>query len=76
MGYSKVIKIAPGKVRVVHQLDYQTGKPYAEDFTVESEAPGRLDWLEKQDGQIGTVNFMFTAISDQESAASVKFPDE
>lgn len=73
MGYCKVKKIADGKVKIFHQLD-SGGKAYAEDVTVESDVPGRIDYLEALDGKVGTFSFGFTPASGDTS--SIKFPPE
>ncbi len=63
MGMSKVKVIAPGKVKVLHQLNAD-GTPYAEDVTIESSVPGRLSYLESQDGKVGIFSFSFTSQFD------------
>lgn len=73
MGLVKIRKIAPGKVKFVHQLG-PDGKAYAEDVTVESDVPGRLDYFEKQDGAVGTLSFGFTPYTDVPEG--LKFPEE
>ncbi len=75
MGYSKVVDKGNGKVVIVHQLN-PDGSGYAEDVTVEVQAgvdPGRVDWLAKQDGQVGTVSVSFSPASGDFSA--LKFPE-
>ena len=74
MGYSKIIAKAPGKVRIVHQLDTD-GKPYAEDVTIEAQEgvpASRVDWTDK-DGQVGVVSWSFSPVSHDTS--SLKFPE-
>lgn len=63
MGLSKIKVVEPGKVKVLHQLNGD-GTPYAEDVTIESVVPGRLDWLESQDGKIGVFSFSFSPSGD------------
>lgn len=60
MGMSKIKVVGPGKVKAVHQLN-SDGTACAEDVTIESDVPGRLDWLEKQDGKVGVFSFSFSA---------------
>lgn len=77
MGYVKVRVIAPGKVKLVHQLDGD-GKAYAEDVTVEAQegAPAsRVDYLAQHDGKIGYANVSFSPAGGVD-ASSVKFPED
>jgi hypothetical protein len=64
MGSSKVKVIKPGEVKVLHQLN-SDGTPYAEDVTIKSSVPGRLAYLESQDGKIGVFLFSFSASSPE-----------
>lgn len=73
MGLVKVKKLAPGKVKFIHQLN-DDGTPYAEDVTVESSVPGRLDYFEKQEGKVGVVNLSFSPYDTVPEG--LKFPDE
>lgn len=73
MGYCKIKKIGPGKVRFLHQLN-SDGTAYAEDVTIESEVPGRLAYYEAQDGQVGVLNYSFSPVVGDHS--SLKFPEE
>lgn len=59
MGMSKVKVVAPGEVKILHQRN-PDGTPYAEDITITSDVPGRLDWLAKQDGTVGVFSFSFS----------------
>ena len=72
MGLSKVKKLGPGKVKFIHQLN-PDGTAYAEDVTVESDVPGRLDYFEKQDGKIGVLSFTFS--ESNPAPEGVKFPE-
>ncbi len=71
MGMSKIKVLGPGRVKAIHQLN-DDGTPYAEDVTIESDVPGRLDWLEKQDGKVGVFSFSFSP-SDAEGLV---FPED
>ena len=76
MGSSKVKKIAPGKVKFVHQLN-PDGTAYAEDVTIEVQPgvdPSRLSYLESQDGQIGLLSYSFQPVTGDQS--SLKFPED
>ena len=72
MGMSKIKVISPGKVKAIHQLNGD-GTAYAEDVTIESNVPGRLDWLEKQDGKVGVFNFGFSTYETEPEG--LLFPD-
>ena len=73
MGYSKIVKLGPGKVKAVHQLDGE-GKVYAEDVIIDAtNAPeGRIKWLEDADGRMGIFSFSF---SPQDDVEGILFPD-
>jgi hypothetical protein len=72
MGMSKIKVLGPGRVKAVHELNGD-GTAYAEDVTIESDVPGRLDWLEEQDGKVGVFSFGFTAY--ETPPEGVLFPD-
>lgn len=74
MGLVKVRVIAPGKVKLVHQLG-QDGKAYAEDVTIESDVPGRLSHLEQHDGKVGTLSYGFSPYPDENVPDGIQFPE-
>lgn len=75
MGLSKAVKLGPGKVKFVHQLN-NDGTPYAEDVTVEVQAgvpDGRIDFLEQHDGKVGVFSFSFSPYAT--APEGIKFPE-
>lgn len=72
MGLVKCRVIAPGKVKFVHELG-QDGEAYAEDVTIESDVPGRLDYFAQQDGKVGTLSYGFTPVTNVPAGA--RFPE-
>ena len=73
MGMSKIKVLGPGRVKALHQLN-QDGTAYAEDVTIESDVPGRLAYLESQDGKVGVFSFSFSA--DANAPEGLLFPGE
>lgn len=75
MGLSKIKKISPGKVKIVHQLNAD-GTTYAEDVTVEVQEgvpASRIDYLESQDGKVGVFSFSFSPYATEPEG--LKFPE-
>jgi hypothetical protein len=72
MGMSKIKVLGPGKVKAVHQLN-SDGTTYAEDITIESDVPGRLAWLESNDGKVGVFSFSFSPTTPEPEG--MLFPD-